>query len=317
MTAEERLRWLLDRQKGIGGSDLGMLAGVSRYGGVEKLYLSKTSPVTVEDPDAPIVIQLERGHCLEPLMVKIYEQKNGVKVYHNTANMLAWHPIDPFMFVTPDGLIPSHPDGATGLEIKTAVGEGCRKWDDGIPAEYYLQIQQCMNVYGYDTWELAYLLDDVYRQITVHRDDETIRNITAMCTEFWFGNVIPRIPPTPTSAEGWNMLMRSSTEGKRVEASVEILDVCVGIGNMQTYINSLRNEVKESENKLGMLKWTVKKFMEDAEELYYENKLVATYKQTSNEQRPLRLKQDTITQIYLEEPTLELDDQTIPAELLG
>ena len=113
------------------------------------------------------------------------------------------------------------------------------------------------------------------------------------------------------------MLMRSSTEGKRAEASVEILDVCVGIGNMQTYINSLRNEVKESENKLGMLKWTVKKFMEDAEELYYENKLVATYKQTSNEQRPLRLKQDVITQIYLEEPTLELDDQTIPAELLG
>ena len=174
-----------------------------------------------------------------------------------------------------------------------------------------------MNVYGYDSWELAYLLDDVYRQITVHRDDETIRNITAMCTDFWFGNVLPKIPPTPTSAEGWNLLMRASTTGKRIESSVEILDTCVGIGNMQTYIDSMRNEVKESEKKLSMLKWVVKKYMDDAEELYYEDKLIATYKQTSNDQRPLRLKQDVITQIYLEEPTIDMDDLTIPDDLLG
>ena len=71
--------------------------------------------------------------------------------------------------------------------------------------------------------------------------------------------------------------------------------------------NRLRREAEEA----------AKKYMEDAEELYYEDKLIATYKQTSNEQRPLKLKQDVITQIYLEEPTLELDDQTIPADLLG
>ena len=72
--------WLAYRRKGIGGSDVAALLGISPWRTARDLYFDKLNIVAVEDNEDNWVA-LEMGHLLEPLVAKIFQHRTGYKVY--------------------------------------------------------------------------------------------------------------------------------------------------------------------------------------------------------------------------------------------
>ena len=77
LTEEE---WLSYRRRGIGGSDVAALLGISPWRTARDLYYDKLNVAAVEDEEGNWVA-LEMGHLLEPLVAKIFERKTGYKIY--------------------------------------------------------------------------------------------------------------------------------------------------------------------------------------------------------------------------------------------
>ena len=42
----EKLNWLIERQKGIGGSDIGAIMGFNKWKTAFEVYVEKTEPIT-------------------------------------------------------------------------------------------------------------------------------------------------------------------------------------------------------------------------------------------------------------------------------
>lgn len=70
--------WLAYRRKGIGGSDVAALLGISPWRTARDLYYDKLNIAAVEDNEGNWVA-LEMGHLLEPLVAKIFERKQATR----------------------------------------------------------------------------------------------------------------------------------------------------------------------------------------------------------------------------------------------
>ena len=120
-----REEWLAYRRKGIGGSDVAAVLGVSPFRTARDLYYDKlgiAAPVVSDDN----WVQLEVGNLLEPLVARIFEKKTGLKVYQRKA--MFYHPKYPWMQADLDYLV-DLPDGATAiLEIKTTNYNARDNW---------------------------------------------------------------------------------------------------------------------------------------------------------------------------------------------
>lgn len=73
-------KWLAYRRKGIGGSDVAALLGISPWRTARDLYFDKLNIVAVEDNEDNWVA-LEMGHLLEPLVAKILQKGLGTAMY--------------------------------------------------------------------------------------------------------------------------------------------------------------------------------------------------------------------------------------------
>ena len=110
--------WLAYRRKGIGGSDVAALLGISPWRTARDLYFDKLNIVAVEDNEDNWVA-LEMGHLLEPLVAKIFQHRTGYKVYQ--IKKMFQHPQYSWMLADVDYFV-ELPDGSTAiLEIKTSA----------------------------------------------------------------------------------------------------------------------------------------------------------------------------------------------------
>lgn len=108
--------WLAYRRKGIGGSDVAALLGISPWRTARDLYFDKLNIVAVEDNEDNWVA-LEMGHLLESLVAKIFQHRTGYKVYQ--IKKMFQHPQYSWMLADVDYFV-ELPDGSTAiLEIKT------------------------------------------------------------------------------------------------------------------------------------------------------------------------------------------------------
>lgn len=71
--------WLAYRRRGIGGSDVAAILGISPFRTARDLYDDKLNIASVAD-DAGNWVALEMGHLLEPLVARIFAKKTGLEV---------------------------------------------------------------------------------------------------------------------------------------------------------------------------------------------------------------------------------------------
>ena len=194
--------WLAYRRKGIGGSDVAALLGISPWRTARDLFYDKLNIAVVEDHEDNWVA-LEMGHLLEPLVAKIFQHRTGYKVYQ--IKKMFQHPKYPWMLADVDYFV-ELPDGTTAiLEIKTTNYNAKDNWwldgEETIPAYYESQgrhymavmdVDRCFFCCLYGNNEQESIIRDMQRDLAY--EDEMI----FLEQDFWENHVLTRTPPPYT-----------------------------------------------------------------------------------------------------------------------
>lgn len=190
LTKEE---WKEARHNGIGGSDVAAICGLNPWRSALSVYLEKTGQIDgVEENEA-----MRWGTILEPIIAKEFEERTGLKVRNN--NYILQHPEHPFMLANLDREIVGE---KAGLEIKTTSAFNGGKMHKDIPDYYYLQCLHYMAVTGYDRWHLAILVGGNQLHIhTIERDDEDIKNLIKIESDFWNNYIVAGVMPEATAQD--------------------------------------------------------------------------------------------------------------------
>lgn len=188
--------WLDYRRKGIGGSDVAAIFGVSPWKTGRDLYYEKIGREPVIEDESNWVA-LEYGTRLEDLVAEIFTFKTGIPTSKDKT-MYA-HGLFPFMLADVDYFL-TLPDGKKAiLECKTTAMANRDKWEDGaVPFYYELQVRHYMAVMNIDVAYIACLYGNndssfVYQRI--ERDLEMEEDLIQRETDFWNRYVQPRCEP--------------------------------------------------------------------------------------------------------------------------
>ncbi len=219
-----REEWLRYRTKGIGGSDVGIIAGISPFKSVHQLWLEKTGQVEAEEGDSEYA---HFGTLLEPIVRKEFTERTGIKVRQK--HMLLQSEEYPFMFANLDGVI--NKDGEFCIfEAKTASAYKQEVWEEGIPAPYILQVQHYMAVTGARRTYIAALVGgNHFFWHEIERDDVMIGKLISMEKHFWETYVLGGVEPVPDGSEATTSYLNSrygSSNGRTIELPAEALAVC-------------------------------------------------------------------------------------------
>lgn len=155
--------WLVERSKGIGGSDASAIIGQNPYKTNEALWLEKTGQLETEDiSDNPFI---KYGKAAESSLRQLFKLDfPEFKVYYRK-NQLLRNKWLPWMQASLDGEL-TDKDGRKGvLEIKTTEilrSMQREKWKGRIPTNYLAQCMHYLLVTGYEFVILKAQLKTVY-----------------------------------------------------------------------------------------------------------------------------------------------------------
>ena len=173
------LDWLKERQKGIGGSDVGAILGVNKWKTPFQVYLEKTEEITEIDGQSEAAYW---GDQFEEVVAKEFEKRTGKKVRRDRRHFK--HKDYPFMMANIDRRVVG--ENAI-LECKTANQFLTKEWEnEQIPSSYLLQVQHYLAVTEAEKGYIAVLIGGqkfIWKEI--ERDKELIEMIIKAEKEFW------------------------------------------------------------------------------------------------------------------------------------
>ncbi|NLD47398.1 MAG: hypothetical protein GX660_09395 [Clostridiaceae bacterium] len=207
--------WLEYRRRGIGGSDVAAVCGLSKWKSPVEVWLDKTGQI---EP-APAGEAAYWGTLMEPIIRKEFADRTGFKI--RQVNAILQHRRFPFMFANVDGIVTDPNLGEGIFEAKTASAYRATEWEQGVPDEYALQVQHYMAVTGLPFAWIAVLIGGnqfVWRLI--ERDEAVIDLLIQMESRFWKlveTGVAPEIDGTHASTELLNRLYPFSKSKQIIE----------------------------------------------------------------------------------------------------
>ncbi len=146
-----RAHWLEVRRASIGGSDAGIVMGLSPYTSLYTLWLEKTGQKEPEDISDREAVYWGSKH--EEMIAREFCKRENKSVRRCGLYRSRKYP---FMVASFDRLIAGE---HAGLECKTAAAWKKQIWDSGeIPPWYYMQCLHYMIVSGFKRWYLAALI---------------------------------------------------------------------------------------------------------------------------------------------------------------
>lgn len=194
-------QWHAQRDKGVGGSDVGTIMGVNKWKTIEQLWIEKTGRVEPEDiSHKPCVIL---GNALEPALRDEYIYKHQ-DVFVSEPDCMYQDIEHPWRQASLDGLIMCSDGMKEVLEIKTVGVGSAHLWDAGrVPDAYTCQVLHYMAVTGLRRAQLIAMIgNNRIIERTVERDEYLIDSIETAVDEFWEivqQNDTPPLKRNPTS----------------------------------------------------------------------------------------------------------------------
>ncbi len=193
MNTEQRLAWLAERKKGLGGTDIASLCGVG-YRTPLEIWQDKTTPEVIEDNVHPLLLI---GQATEDLNAMLYCQRMSMdrsEVIKPAA--MTWHKSNPIAFASLDfQRVDSRP-----LETKYTIFFGQERWGeemtDQIPFGYIPQGQWEMACSGSDVVDFSVLSGSGdHRVYQLGQDAKLIGLLFEIGGEFWDRFVKTATPP--------------------------------------------------------------------------------------------------------------------------
>lgn len=243
----DKLKWLKERQCGIGGSDVGAVLGVNKYKTPFEVYLEKTEPITeIKEQSESAYF----GDIFEDIVAKEFEKRTGFKVRRDRKHYK--HKDYHFMVANIDRRIVG--ENAI-LECKTANQYLLKEWEDEeIPASYLLQVQHYLAVTGADRGYIAVLIGGqkfIWKEVS--RDEELIEIIIQAEKDFW-GLVEAKTPPALDGSSAAEKYLKEKykevEEKKTVELGFEYKDKIKSYLEMKDQLKNFETQVKELENQI-------------------------------------------------------------------
>lgn len=215
LTEQQRL----ERRKGIGASEIGMIARVSNHGNLYDLWAEKCGLVEPkEDTDETLA-----GHFLEEGAARFYEYKTKRRTWTPKATYVAktW----PFARATPDRLVlrknapDRFPDYVFPFEYSDRIaeiklaGRWAKGWDfssnEGLPEGVICQVQWQMMVIGIHECDVFAVAGTQPRIFEVSFDESMAKDLLAIAEEFWVKHVLTGTPPEPDGSEAADRAIRA------------------------------------------------------------------------------------------------------------
>lgn len=179
----DREAWLDQRRKGVGGSDVAAIMGLSPYRGAYEVWAEKSGLIEAPDiSDKPAVIW---GNILEPVVGEHYAENHPDREVRRL-NAVCQSIERPWAQASLDYEVKDPELGWGVLEIKTAGQRSEGKWDDGVPLFYQTQVAHYLSVTGRAFADVAVLIGGQdYREYRIMRDEDDIRAVESAVDEFW------------------------------------------------------------------------------------------------------------------------------------
>lgn len=242
--------WLEWRRKGIGGSDVAAICGLSRYKSALEVYLDKIGDIPPKE-DNP---RMKAGRILEPVIADWFAEETGYKVMKR--NSMFQHKKYPFMLANIDRWIPGE---NAGLEIKNTGEYSRHDWFDGqteiIPTEYQLQANHYMAVTGAERWYMAVLIGGWdFQWRVIERDEKLIESLVTIEQNFWENHVLTKVQPE-ASAQDTNMMafMYPSSSPTSVILSEAYYDLIKRLIDTKKALRAAEEAHEDAKNKVKQL----------------------------------------------------------------
>ena len=206
MSNEEWLKW---RKKGLGGSDIAAILGISKWSSAIDIWLQKTNQKfdeTIENE------AMTWGKILEPVIREQFKQRTGKKVVevHSILQNAEYR----FMLADLDGLTEDENGAPAILEIKCVSEYKRSEWDDDqIPYYYMTQVMHYLAVTGLDTAYVVALIgcnSMIIREVKA--DQEMIAMLVACEKNFW-DKVVNCVRPEADASDACKELLDSLYRG--------------------------------------------------------------------------------------------------------
>ena len=185
------------------------------------------------------------GTTLEPVIRDVFSTKIGKVV--EVMPYIFQSEDYPFMIADIDGIIREDDGSVSLVEIKTVSAFKAGEWADGLPAEYYIQIQHYLAVCELPRAYVVYLIggNELHYEL-VERDEETISTIIMLESAFW-DKVVRRQKPDvdENSAEALDQLYPASNK-----TSIILPDEADKLLDDYMAIKAIEDDVKKQKNLL-------------------------------------------------------------------
>ena len=236
LSNEEWLRW---RQKGIGGSDVAPILGISKWSSAIDIWLSKTNQ---KHEDCVQNEAMTWGHILELVIRNHFREITGKKVIEVHAILQSEE--HPYMIADIDGLTEDDNGNPAILECKCVSEFKRSEWENDIPVYYRTQVEHYLAVTGLGTAYVAALIGGnsfVIRE--VHADKEMQEMLVAVEADFW-RKVVNMERPETDASDACKDLLNSVYRGG-VSEQVILPDEAVEWLELYNEACSLEDDAKE------------------------------------------------------------------------
>ena len=184
--------WREERRKGIGGSDVAAIMGLSAYSTPYQVWLDKVQGIHDDISEKPAVVW---GNILEHIIGEYYAQEHQDRTVRRVNGMM--RSIQrPWAQASLDYEVRDPELGWGVLEVKTAGWRREDDWSDGVPVYYQTQVAHYLSVSGRPFADVAVLIaGQDYREYRVMRDEEDIETVNREVDEFWRDHVESGVAP--------------------------------------------------------------------------------------------------------------------------
>lgn len=258
MKENSQLAFMLERQKGIGGSDVAPILGMSKFKTAYDVYLDKIkTPEEVEDEE--LTAQKNElfywGHALESAIIDKLAEKLNVKIKVNNKTKIS-NKFDCFR-ANVDGLILDKNKKPIAIcEAKNVNAFAQKEWGDeetdNLPDYYLLQLQWYMMIYDVDKAYLGALFGgNKFKMYSIERNKKLDAIITEKALSFWNENVLKRKAPELSFKDDVAKIYPQSTDGVII-ATEEDLNIYEDLIELKESSKAINDEIKTLEQKLKL-----------------------------------------------------------------
>jgi len=269
-----------ERTKYLGGSDIGAILGLSPYKTPLDVWLEKTGKHNHQVDNLPIRF----GTFAESFVASEYARATGTTLieYPSAISHLQYSYLQGHIdrFITNDSAELFREDGTCTashlLECKTANPFTQSQWgeagSDEVPMSYLAQCHWYLCMTQLERCDLAVLFGNSdFRIYQITRDRELESTLLEAALTFWQNHVLADIPPDAKTMGDYQKLFTKEVPGKTIEATEQTRLLIESVKEINAAIDGKEQELEQ-------IKKSLMQEMQEAQELTYQGKILATWK---------------------------------------